>query len=64
MIGNTNGLCNTSDRPGRSTPTTPALRRLIINQVRRLHMRGGFRDSLALGEEALKAWRETAGTDE
>jgi hypothetical protein len=38
-----------------------ALRRLIINQVRRLHMRGGFRDSLGLGEEALEVWRRRLG---
>lgn len=42
-----------------------ALRQLIINQVRRLHMRGGFQDSLELGEEALEAWQKRLGpTDE
>jgi tetratricopeptide (TPR) repeat protein len=46
---------------GAITTDNPALRRLIINQVRRLHMRGGFRDSLGLGEEALRAWRERLG---
>jgi Tetratricopeptide repeat/NB-ARC domain len=49
-------------RPAGAIETdNPALRRLIINQVRRLHLRGGFRDSLALGEEALKAWRVKLG---
>jgi hypothetical protein len=38
-----------------------ALRQLIINQVRRLHLRGGFRDSLGLGEEALAVWRIKLG---
>lgn len=53
-------------RPAGAIDTdNPALRRLIINQVRRLHMRGGFRDSLELGEEALKAWQKRLGpTDE
>lgn len=34
------------------------LRGLIINQVRRLRMRGGNREALALGEPALNAWTE------
>jgi tetratricopeptide (TPR) repeat protein len=33
------------------------LRNLIINQVRRLRLRGAFRESLSLGENALKVWR-------
>lgn len=49
-------------RPAGAIDTdNPALRRLIINQVRRLHMRGGFRDSLGLGEEALEVWRARLG---
>lgn len=36
----------------------PGVRRLIIDQVRRLHLRGGYRDSVTLGEEALREWRE------
>lgn len=35
----------------------PAVRRLIINQVRRLYRRGGFTESLNLGEPALEVWR-------
>jgi Tetratricopeptide repeat/NB-ARC domain len=49
-------------RPAGAIETdNPALRRLIINQVRRLHLRGGFRDSLGLGEQALEVWRERLG---
>lgn len=49
-------------RPAGAIDTdNPDLRQLIINQVRRLHMRGGFRDSLGLGEEALAAWRVKLG---
>ena len=49
-------------RPSGAIETdNPALRSLIINQVRRLHMRGGFRDSLGLGEEALEVWRRRLG---
>lgn len=33
------------------------LRDLIVNQVRRLRMRGGQREALSLGEAALEAWR-------
>jgi tetratricopeptide (TPR) repeat protein len=33
------------------------LRNLIINQVRRLRLRGAYRESLSLGEAALKAWK-------
>jgi tetratricopeptide (TPR) repeat protein len=53
-------------RPAGAIDTdNPALRRLVINQVRRLHMRGGFQDSLELGEQALKAWQARFGpTDE
>ena len=35
----------------------PRLRNLIINQVRRLHLRGGFVESLSLGQAALDSWR-------
>lgn len=33
------------------------LRNLIVNQVRRLRLRGAFRESLSLGEAALDAWK-------
>jgi tetratricopeptide (TPR) repeat protein len=36
----------------------PAVRQLIINQVRHLHEVGGYAESLALGEQALARWRE------
>lgn len=37
------------------------LRTLIVNQVRRMHLRGGYRESLSLGELALGRWREKFG---
>ncbi len=37
---------------------SPGVRRLIINQVRRLHRSGGYIEALALGEPALALWRE------
>jgi tetratricopeptide (TPR) repeat protein len=36
----------------------PVVRQLIINQVRQLHRRGGYTESLGLGEPALKLWRD------
>jgi tetratricopeptide (TPR) repeat protein len=33
------------------------LRNLIINQVRRLRLRGGYQESLSLGENALEIWK-------
>jgi tetratricopeptide (TPR) repeat protein len=41
----------------------PLVRRLIRNQVRRLHRRGGFAESLSLGEPALAVWREKFDND-
>jgi tetratricopeptide (TPR) repeat protein len=35
----------------------PRVRGLVINQVRRLYRRGGFTESLNLGEPALDKWR-------
>ena len=40
------------------------LRNLIINQVRRLHLRGGYAESLNLGENALQSWRDRFGPDD
>ncbi|WP_327397395.1 FxSxx-COOH system tetratricopeptide repeat protein [Streptomyces phaeochromogenes] len=37
------------------------LRQLVIDQVRRLHLRGGHEESLRLGEESLRIWREKLG---
>lgn len=42
----------------------PTVRRLVINQVRRLYRRGGFQESLNLGEVALKQWRKQFGPDD
>ena len=33
------------------------LRNLIVNQVRRLRLRGGYRESLSFGESALELWK-------
>jgi tetratricopeptide (TPR) repeat protein len=41
----------------------PATRTLIIHQVTRLHLRGGYEESLSLGESALKAWQDKHGPD-
>ncbi|MFJ4819572.1 FxSxx-COOH system tetratricopeptide repeat protein [Streptomyces sp. NPDC088801] len=40
------------------------LRQLVVDQVRRLHLRGGHEESLRLGEAALKVWRDTSGRDD
>ena len=42
----------------------PVVRRLIINQVRQLHQRGGYRESVSLGEPALSQWREKFDQDD
>jgi tetratricopeptide (TPR) repeat protein len=42
----------------------PLVRRLVINQVRRLYRRGGYTESLNLGEPALRLWREKFGPDD
>jgi len=41
----------------------PALRRLIIDQVRRLHLRGGHVEAMRFGQETLRVWRERLGPD-
>lgn len=41
-----------------------ALRNLIINQVRRLHLRGGYAESLSLGEKALQIWQDRFSNDD
>jgi tetratricopeptide (TPR) repeat protein len=40
------------------------VRALVINQVRRMHRRGGYDESLSLGEAALRTWREKFGPDD
>jgi tetratricopeptide (TPR) repeat protein len=42
----------------------PLVRNLIINQVRRLHLRGGYGESLSLGDRTLQIWREKFGPDD
>ncbi|MFC1411801.1 FxSxx-COOH system tetratricopeptide repeat protein [Streptacidiphilus sp. N1-12] len=42
----------------------PELRRLIIGQVRRLHLRGGPEEAYQLGKEALELWRARSGPDD
>ncbi len=39
----------------------PALRRLIIDQVRRLHLRGGHVEAMRFGQDILRVWRERLG---
>lgn len=40
------------------------LRRLIIDQVRRLHLRGGHVEAMKFGQDALEVWRQTLGDDD
>ena len=42
----------------------PALRQLVIDQVRRLHRGGGQAEAVQFGQEALKVWRERLGVDD
>lgn len=42
----------------------PALRRLIIDQVRRLHLGGWKAEAMQFGQDALKVWRERLGPDD
>ncbi len=42
----------------------PALRRLVIDQVRRLHMGGAQVEAVQFGQDALKIWRERLGPDD
>ena len=41
-----------------------ALRRLIIDQVRRLHLRGSHAEATRFGQEALQVWREHLGPED
>lgn len=52
-----------SDRNFLNT-TNPDLRRLIIDQVRRLHLRGGHVEAAQFGQDALRVWRERLGRDD
>lgn len=40
------------------------LRRLIIDQVRRLHLRGGHAEAMRFGQDALEVWRNQLGQDD
>jgi len=40
------------------------VRRLVVNQVRRLHRRGGYAESLSLGVPTLELWRARFGSDD
>lgn len=42
----------------------PLVRRLVINQVRRLYRSGGYLEGVALGEASLNQWQETFGSDD
>jgi tetratricopeptide (TPR) repeat protein len=42
----------------------PDLRALIIDQVRRLHLRGGHQEAMKFGQDALKVWRDRLGEDD
>ena len=42
----------------------PALRALIIDQVRRLHLRGGHVEAMRFGQDALVVWRASLGEDD
>ena len=43
---------------------SPALRALIIDQVRRLHLRGGHVEAMKFGQDALEVWRERSGEED
>lgn len=42
----------------------PTLRALIIDQVRRLHLRGGHVEAMKFGQDALEVWRDRLGEDD
>jgi tetratricopeptide (TPR) repeat protein len=42
----------------------PALRALIIDQVRRLHLRGGHAEAMKFGRDALEVWRDSLGEED
>ena len=44
--------------------SNPALRRLIIDQVRRLHLRGGHVEAVQFGQDARRVWRERLGPED
>jgi tetratricopeptide (TPR) repeat protein len=44
--------------------SNPALRDLIIDQVRRLHLRGAHVEAAQFGQDALRMWRDLHGEDD
>jgi Tetratricopeptide repeat/NB-ARC domain len=42
----------------------PALRRLIIDQVRRLHLRGSHTEAVWFGQDALRVWQQRLGPED
>jgi transcriptional regulator with XRE-family HTH domain/tetratricopeptide (TPR) repeat protein len=42
----------------------PAVRELVINQVRQMHRNGRYAESLALGEATLALWQDKFGPDD
>ncbi|HTR93369.1 MAG TPA: FxSxx-COOH system tetratricopeptide repeat protein [Trebonia sp.] len=42
----------------------PELRTLIIDQIRRLHLRGGHVEAMRFGQDALDVWRARLGEDD
>jgi tetratricopeptide (TPR) repeat protein len=42
----------------------PDLRTLIIDQVRRLHLRGGHEEAMKFGQDALHVWRDGLGEED
>ena len=42
----------------------PALRQLVIDQVRRLHLRGGHVEAVQFGQHALRVWQDRSGHDD
>lgn len=44
--------------------SNPALRQLIVDQVRRLHLRGGHVEAMQFGQDALRVWRDRLGGDD
>jgi tetratricopeptide (TPR) repeat protein len=44
--------------------SNPALRDLIIDQVRRLHLRGAHVEAMLFGQDAMRVWRECHGEDD
>jgi tetratricopeptide (TPR) repeat protein len=44
--------------------SNPGLRRLIIDQVRRLHLRGGHVEATRFGQDIRRVWRERLGAND